>query len=460
MKENRSPWIHQLDKDRQPVSLDRDEKCDVAIIGAGIAGVSTAFFTLKHTDKKVILLDGGMLAHGATGHNAGQVTGYFERPFSSIVEEFGLETACRGQENLYSAWDLLDEMYGEAGLSIPFFRFEGLTGYSTKEQVFGHLKNELLRRKGGLRTGSKPEILEDSEILAEMPDEYQGLFSLISRKDLALKLQTFDPQYIAISSLQKGVVNSALFCQEMAKYLLENYADRFSLYENTFISKVVLKDGGVLLDAMKHTVECENVVLCTNGFENFDIIAPSGLSIDRRFHGNVRSLVAFMAGYLEPQAGLPSATSYFQKAGENLSDDDGEGYFYVTHRPYEYDRDLKRGLVSVGGPDFTLEDRAKYDRRMQFSDKAGWQISEFVRRTYDKAEDLDFIFMWHGLMGYTQNRLRMIGPDPEHPRLLYNLGCNGVGILPSIFGGNKVGRALAGETFPPSIFDVPAKLKE
>ena len=60
-------------------------------------------------------------------------------------------------------------------------------------------------------------------------------------------------------------------------------------------------------------------------------------------------------------------------------------------------------------------------------------------------------------MGYTKNRLRMIGPDPEHERLLYNLGCNGVGILPSIFGGDKVARQIAGEEFPPSIFDIPSR---
>jgi hypothetical protein len=37
--------------------------------------------------------------------------------------------------------------------------------------------------------------------------------------------------------------------------------------------------------------------------------------------------------------------------------------------------------------------------------------------------------------------------------LLYNLGCNGVGFLPSIFGGHRVSRLLADQTLAPSVFD-------
>ena len=51
----------------------------------------------------------------------------------------------------------------------------------------------------------------------------------------------------------------------------------------------------------------------------------------------------------------------------------------------------------------------------------------------------------------------MIGPDPEHERLYYNLGCNGVGILLSIYGGDKVARQIAGEQFDASIFDIPSR---
>ena len=58
---------------------------------------------------------------------------------------------------------------------------------------------------------------------------------------------------------------------------------------------------------------------------------------------------------------------------------------------------------------------------------------------------LPYDFQWHGLMGYNDGGVRVVGAHPRHPRLLYNLGCNGVGFLPSIYGGERIARLLAGE---------------
>ena len=40
-------------------------------------------------------------------------------------------------------------------------------------------------------------------------------------------------------------------------------------------------------------------------------------------------------------------------------------------------------------------------------------------------------------MGYMDGGVRVIGAHPRHAALLYNLGCNGVGFLPSICGGER-----------------------
>ena len=56
-------------------------------------------------------------------------------------------------------------------------------------------------------------------------------------------------------------------------------------------------------------------------------------------------------------------------------------------------------------------------------------------------------------MGYAPGRVRVVGAHPGAPGLLYNLGCNGVGFLPSIAGADRVARILAGERLGPSIFD-------
>jgi glycine/D-amino acid oxidase-like deaminating enzyme len=56
-------------------------------------------------------------------------------------------------------------------------------------------------------------------------------------------------------------------------------------------------------------------------------------------------------------------------------------------------------------------------------------------------------------MGYNDCGIRVVGAHTRHPRLLYNLGCNGVGFLPSIHGGKRIGDLLAGRHVPGSVFD-------
>ncbi|MEK7135190.1 MAG: FAD-binding oxidoreductase [Patescibacteria group bacterium] len=451
---NNSPWIHQLDKSRVSRRLERDEQSDVAIIGAGIAGIATAYYTLKHTEKTVAILEGYKLAHGATGHNAGHLVSYFERPFRELVDAFGLDLAVQAQKDVDSAWELMEEMYTEAGLDIPLSRFESYAGLSSKEQVLSHLENDYLRRKGGLHT-KVVEIWEDADFIHEIPEQYHDHLSFVSREEIALKLETFDPQYIAVLSSQKGVMNSALFCQEVAAYLGETYPERFSIYEHSPVGKIVIHKDKVILDVGLHTFECKDVVLCTNGFENLDLITPDGLTVNTRFHHNIHGIVAFMSAYLEPHTGIPAAISYYQKEDPGLTDNPGDPYFYVTRREYEYEKSDKHNLVCIGGPDYALEHLSRYDRDLEFSEKAKIQIDAFVRQTYDKKEALEYLFMWHGVMGYTKNLLRMVGPDPTYPHLYYNLGCNGVGLMPSIFAGSKVARQIAGEKFPSSLFDIP-----
>ena len=93
---SRSPWLQQLDNDAEPRPLADDRSTDVVIIGAGIAGVATVFFTLRSTSKRVLLIERHRVGRGATGHNAGQLATYFERPFCDLVDAYGFEPAIEG----------------------------------------------------------------------------------------------------------------------------------------------------------------------------------------------------------------------------------------------------------------------------------------------------------------------------------------------------------------------------
>lgn len=86
-----SYWINSAPKANYP-KLDHDLEIDVAIIGGGIAGLSTAY-QLKQAGKKVAVLEKDFIGSGVTGHTTGKVTSQHNLNYHRLVKDFRLEDA-------------------------------------------------------------------------------------------------------------------------------------------------------------------------------------------------------------------------------------------------------------------------------------------------------------------------------------------------------------------------------
>jgi len=203
-------------------------------------------------------------------------------------------------------------------------------------------------------------------------------------------------------------------------------------------------------------------VLCTNGFTHFTIQNLCGTEVDTSFHHSVHGRIGYMAGYVEPLDNPPTAISYFLKEKDISGDPTGDAYFYLTRRPHEHEekKDIPHNLICTGGPEKVLPNMAIYSREDELSEEYREKIDLFLRQNYRKypSELTEYAFSWHGLMGYTPNGIRRVGVEPCNPVLLYNLGCNGVGILPSIYGGRRIAQIVRGDKLEPSIFDPRGKM--
>jgi glycine/D-amino acid oxidase-like deaminating enzyme len=447
---NRSPWLQQLARTRAPVLLKGDMTADVAIIGAGIAGISTAFFLLRDTEKSVLLIDADRVAHGATGHNAGQLVAEFERSFASIAREFGLPMAAAGLQDLRSSWALLEEMRQSAGLKTPVWHVTGYGALSDADQILEALEEAMLREQAGI-TIPQIAVAEELRPTGKIPLTYEHLMRWTPQADLLALLGTADTRYIGVITDGRGCTNSAMLCEELVQAMLQHYSDRFTLAEMTPVEEVVLHKDSATLRTQNHTVTASQVVLCTNGFERLRISNEDGPDINSRLHHDVKGVVAYMAGRLDRMDEPPAANYYLTEPGT----DPEEPYFYVTRRPFESGETGARNLFTIGGPEEDLPERLQYDPQRSFSPKAKDDIEAFEATTFNhKAHTTDSRpFYWHGLMGYTRGMMRLIGHEPCNRVLLYNLGCNGVGILPGIFGAYKVAQLVLGKSFEPSVFD-------
>ncbi|MBP7992092.1 MAG: FAD-binding oxidoreductase [Candidatus Magasanikbacteria bacterium] len=451
-----SPWLYQLKRERKEKKLNQDAHATVVVVGGGIAGMCTAYFLLKNTRSSVLLLEAHRVAHGATGHNAGQIASYFEKPFADIVKEFGFKMASEGQSAIESAWNLLEEIYKDAKLKTPFWSFPGYAGCRSYEEVLYHLKDIAWQQKSGSTEIEKMLIAESAPFLRKIPRAYRDCFTLAAHRDVLNLLQTNDHKFQATLIKRKGCLNSATFTEELAGYLIAKYKDRFELAEQSPVSHVILREKSALLTVNQHVVVAKKVVLCTNGFEKFSIVNTAGEEIDSAFHHMVRGAIGYMAGYLDKAGSPPTAISYLPDHDKTGAAYVTDPYFYLTRRPFEEEGKRARNLICIGGPEVDIEDTNEYDRDMhKYPAQAQKDIDAFLHKSYAPAPKgkINYKFRWHGLMGYTPNGIRRIGPEPRNSVLLYNLGCNGVGILPSIYGGSRIAQIIAGRKVGRSIFD-------
>ncbi|MFJ8659542.1 FAD-dependent oxidoreductase [Streptomyces sp. NPDC093795] len=72
--------------------LDRDLSADVVVVGAGIAGLSTAR-ALAHAGRDVVVLEAGRIAAGVTGHTTGKLTSLHGMCYERLRRRQGAEAA-------------------------------------------------------------------------------------------------------------------------------------------------------------------------------------------------------------------------------------------------------------------------------------------------------------------------------------------------------------------------------
>lgn len=84
-------WTEDLPLPHYP-SLTEDINCDVCVIGAGIAGLTTAYL-LVQKNLKVCVLESLNLADGQTGHTTAHVTAVLDTFYTDIIKMHGENTA-------------------------------------------------------------------------------------------------------------------------------------------------------------------------------------------------------------------------------------------------------------------------------------------------------------------------------------------------------------------------------
>jgi glycine/D-amino acid oxidase-like deaminating enzyme/nitrite reductase/ring-hydroxylating ferredoxin subunit len=153
---NKSYW---LDSAKQPLfeSLQSNEKCDVVIIGGGIAGLSVAY-TLVKEGKKVILLEDGNIASGESGRTSAHLASSLDDKYYIIRKDFGEEDTKLAAQSHMAAIDYIEKIIAEESIVCEFKRLNGYMFLHPTDKIESINKEFEAASKAGLSVKLVDEV--------------------------------------------------------------------------------------------------------------------------------------------------------------------------------------------------------------------------------------------------------------------------------------------------------------
>lgn len=104
--------------------LERNRHADVCIVGAGIAGLSTAYL-LARAKQRVVVLDDGPVAGGMTQVTTAHLSSAIDDRFVNIERWHGVEGARLAAQSHGAAIDQVEQISEELGVDCNFRRLDG-----------------------------------------------------------------------------------------------------------------------------------------------------------------------------------------------------------------------------------------------------------------------------------------------------------------------------------------------
>ena len=114
---NRSYWLEHATTDYPPLTRDLD--VEVAVIGAGITGL-TAAHLLKQAGKTVALVEMNRIGYGATGYTTAKLAVGHSLIYAALTESYGVETASRYARSNQEAIEQVARIVSELSIDCDF----------------------------------------------------------------------------------------------------------------------------------------------------------------------------------------------------------------------------------------------------------------------------------------------------------------------------------------------------
>ena len=124
-------------------------------------------------------------------------------------------------------------------------------------------------------------------------------------------------------------MNSAKFCYKVLDYLKEKFAHRFSVYEQTDITRIDLYENHSVLEHAHGNVTSQEVILCTNAYKHFSIWDQINEKPFTKLQDSITPRIGYLAAF--PNASPERYALGFLNQQEAFKE---VPFWYFSHAPH------------------------------------------------------------------------------------------------------------------------------
>lgn len=364
-----------------------DRKYDVAIVGGGYSGLSTARY-LAAKGLSPVVLEANRIGWGASGRNGGVVEGKFRVSLSDVSRRFGLETARRMHSLAHEAVDHIVELIEAYGVDAANYQQNGAMRCAHNQHSFDKL------------------LKEDEWMRSALGEGKTRVFSALD-----MQRETGSSDFVGgVLNQHGGTIHPLNFSRGLATGLRKAGID---IFEDSPVLSIRREADHVVLSTPQGSIRASQVVIATDAYT--DLTQATGMVS--------KSIVPFRSAII--------ATEPLDAAGVIPPVTEGRSYS-ETRRMMRWFRRYETRVLYGGRGAFGKSD----------SESAFETLETALRTQFPQLENVKVTHRWSGLVALTLDAVPHVGRLDD--RTTYAIGYNGLGVALSTNMGKYVAEVVTG----------------
>ncbi len=367
-----------------------EKNYDVVIVGAGISGLSTAFWLNKEDPSlKIAIVEKSRVAFGASGRNAGFITCGSVEHFNRMINKHGLEQATQiwkfAEENLNL---LKQEIIQDGGAELEF------------------------EQNGAYSLAAQPNEFEELKLVAATMNKLNIPAEIYSAEEIRERVgpQGFVGGIKYVDDASVNPVKLVNKIRSLIKADIFEGVEAFRIEENSAGTRILKTDAG--------DFEAPMILMNLNGFS------------------------ANLHPWFKDKIYATRAQCLMFEPVKRFMDGPCYANFYL-----DYFRQLPTGQLLIGG--FRqIEKETEVGYSDHITDPIQNALHQFVVTHLPEYKDARVTHRWGGIMGFAKDGEPMIGSIPDDQQVFFAGGYTGHGLGLAFHTGKQLVNLIYGREIP------------